>query len=335
MFLGGTLPVPFNIIPTPKSFYYLYQRIFQRRKNSSTPPNDHYHSTDANNALPVMIRRTPPSLPAGKHHGNAPIATISNGQMASAADKQAARRKSFDSNQTLTYRKVMERVIKRFLLHKQREEQDEIREGDFEELKQDIQMLRFEMMNRLDETRDDLAKNSLLLNEGVLVVGELLASLSRDSNPLIRDNFHLFKKNFYSTLDKMRSVDSGLETSDTATNLSQMSSVTSAMSMPNIAHQMNAIRALPTSSSDPVLSTHDASDSDVNPLQVIRHLSAAHVTLSNIVEENEDEEHSPKRTHELAVVEQADEEEEEVEARHMSIQTSADEGDDGVVVLKL
>ena len=38
-------------------------------------------------------------------------------------------------------------------------------------------MLRFEMLNRLDETRDDLCKNSHLLNEGVLIVGELLSSL--------------------------------------------------------------------------------------------------------------------------------------------------------------
>jgi hypothetical protein len=202
----------------------------------------------------------------------------------------------------------MERVIKRFLLHKQREEQDEIREGDFEELKQDIQMLRFEMMNRLDETRDDLNKNSLLLNEGVLVVGELLTTLTRDTNPLIKENFHLFKTNFYSTLDKIRSADSGMESlNDTV--LSDIPSVSSTTSMPNLNNDYN--NTMRTSNSEPSLSSNET---DMNPIQMVRHLSAVHITLSNIAEEDEN------------VNKNVDEDkEEEIEARHMSIQTSIDE----------
>jgi hypothetical protein len=202
----------------------------------------------------------------------------------------------------------MERVIKRFLLHKQREEQDEIREGDFEELKQDIQMLRFEMMNRLDETRDDLNKNSLLLNEGVLVVGELLTTLTRDTNPLIKENFHSFKTNFYSTLDKIRSTDSGMESlNDTV--LSDIPSVSSTTSMPNLNNDYN--NTMRTSNSEPSLSSNET---DMNPIQMVRHLSAVHITLSNIAEEDEN------------VNKNVDEDkEEEVEARHMSIQTSIDE----------
>ncbi|CAF4487270.1 unnamed protein product, partial [Rotaria magnacalcarata] len=154
----GTLPVPFNIIPTPKSIFYLYQRIFHCKKTPSPDSLQHHSSTDGD-SIPVMIRRPPTNLQPPNFGKNGPVPTISNGQTID-MDDNYMRRKSFDTTQTLTYRKVMERVIKRFLLHKQREEQDEIREGDFEELKQDIQMLRFEMMNRLDETRDDLARNS-------------------------------------------------------------------------------------------------------------------------------------------------------------------------------
>jgi hypothetical protein len=272
---------------------------------------------DSNNSLPVMIRRpSPPNQPTNK---NGPIPSISNGQTSNTTtNNYQTRRKSFDFIQTLTYRKVMERVIKRFLLHKQREEQDEIREGDFEELKQDIQMLRFEMMNRLDETRDDLAKNSLLLNEGVLVVGELLSSLTRDTNPLIRENFHLFKNNFYSTLDKMRSIDSGIESTDTTTTTSIPLSVSSTTSMPNLVnHYINPIKLLPTSNSEPSLQINDQNESDINPIQAIRQLSVAHITLSNIAEENEDDENKNN-------------EEVEVEARHMSIQTASDNDDDEI-----
>jgi hypothetical protein len=205
----------------------------------------------------------------------------------------------------------MERVIKRFLLHKQREEQDEIREGDFEELKQDIQMLRFEMMNRLDETRDDLNKNSLLLNEGVLVVGELLTTLTRDTNPLIKENFHSFKTNFYSTLDKIRSADSGMESlNDTV--LSDIPSVSSTTSMPNLNNDYN--NTMRTSNSEPSLSSNET---DMNPIQMMRHLSAVHITLSNIAEEDE----NPDKDY-------GGEEEEEIEARHISIQTSSDNEDE-------
>ncbi|CAF3484392.1 unnamed protein product [Rotaria sp. Silwood1] len=324
---GGTLPVPFNLIPTPKTFYYLYERIFLCKKKHPSDSLEHRGSIDGENYVPAMIRRPPPNIQTLNMGKNGPISTISNGQALNANDNYL-RRKSFDLNQTLTYRKVMERVIKRFLLHKQREEQDEIREGDFEELKQDIQMLRFEMMNRLDETRDDLAKNSLLLNEGVLVVGELLSSLTRETNPSIKENFYSFKNKFYSTLDQIRLVDSGLESSETLT-ASNASLVASTISMPNLINQINPSQTLPTSNSEPAFPTsyseptlaiNNQNESDINPIQVIKHISAAHIKLSNIAEENEENENIGNK--------KKDEEEEiEVEARHISIQTSIQNDD--------
>jgi len=268
---------------------------------------------EGNAPLPAMIRRPSPNILPPISNKNGPILTISNGQPSTINNNYLPRRKSVDLSQTLTYRKVMERVIKRFLLHKQREEQDEIREGDFEELKQDIQMLRFEMMNRLDETRDDLAKNSLLLNEGVLVVGELLTSLTQDKNPLIKENFHLFKRNFYSTLDKIRSVDSGMESNETISNISTAISTTS---MPSLINHMSLQRNLPTSNSAPTLLQSNQIESDINPIQIIKQLSVAHITLSNIAEEDENADKNYGG------------EEEEIEARHISIQTSSDNEDE-------
>jgi hypothetical protein len=51
---GGTLPVPFNTIPTPKSFYYLCKKLFKmiqkmplfnrKQANSSNAKADHHRS---------------------------------------------------------------------------------------------------------------------------------------------------------------------------------------------------------------------------------------------------------------------------------------------------
>ena len=251
-----------------------------------------------------------------------PISTISNSRTLNMTDDYMARRKSSDINQILTYRKVMERVIKRFLLHKQREEQDEVREGDFEALKQDIQMLRFEMANRLDETRDNLARNSLLLNEGVLVVGELLSSFTHETSPFIRENFHLFKKNFHSTFDKIGSIDSGMESSEIVTE-SNTPSIPNTTSIPNIINYINSTQALPTSHSEPLLSSNDHCESGINAVQAVKCLSVAHATLSNIAEEDG----TVDKNENEKVKDEEEKTEEEFEARHVSIQTSADDED--------
>jgi hypothetical protein len=211
------------------------------------------------------------------------------------------RQGSFDVNQILDYRKVMERVKKRFLLHKQREEQEEIREGDFEELKQDIQMLRFELLHRLDEARGDLRKNSQLLNDGVLIIGDLLSVLVNDTNPLIKENFHLFKKSFYSR------TDSGMES-----NTSTLSS----SSMPNLVQHMN-LSALKSNSSPNILSNNQQ-ESDNPSGNVMRPLSILGLKLSEIEEEEDENKNSA-----IKFIDDV-EEEEEVEARHMAVQTSSD-----------
>jgi hypothetical protein len=246
--LGGTLPVPFNIVPTPKSVYYFFRRTLAFIKRLINPNQEEQNSTETNNSLPSDFNRP--------RTNNIGVPTVSNGQMTNINlndNNYRTRQGSFDVNQRLTYRKVMNRVIKRFLLHKQREEQEEIREGDFEELKQDIQMLRFEMLNRLDETRDDLYKSSHLLNEGVLIVGELLSSLINDSNPIIKENFYLFKKSFYTR------TDSGIES--TTSTFSTISNST--------------------------LKSNNQQELDIRPINCLQQASLTHIALARIVEEEE------------------------------------------------
>jgi hypothetical protein len=92
---------------------------------------------------------------------------------------------------------------------------------------------------------------------------------------------------------------------------------------------MSSQKHLPTSNSAPTLSLSNQIESDINPIQIIKQLSVAHITLSNIAEEDENAEKN-----------YGGGEEEEIEARHMSIQTSSDNEDeknskDDRIVLKL
>lgn len=68
-------------------------------------------------------------------------------------------------------KKVMQRIVKRFLLHKQRES-DEVGEADFDELKQDLQMVRFEMLNDLKRSRDDTNRLISTMQAGLIIIGD-------------------------------------------------------------------------------------------------------------------------------------------------------------------
>jgi hypothetical protein len=74
----------------------------------------------------------------------------------------------------------MERVIKRFLLHNNRENED-IRESDFDELKQDVQMIRFEMLSNLKQNKDYVLRYMSVIQNGVSVIGDYLLQTSPHS----------------------------------------------------------------------------------------------------------------------------------------------------------
>ncbi|CAF2401149.1 unnamed protein product [Rotaria sp. Silwood2] len=301
---SGTLPVPFNIIPTPKSVYYLFRRIFSCIKRLKGSNRETLGSNDTNNSIPPTNYSSGAGLRTPNMGGNG-LTTVTNRQITNVnlndTNNYRVRQGSFDINQTLTYRKVMNRVIKRFLLNKQREEQEEIREGDFEELKQDIQMLRIELLHRLDETRDNLYKNSVLLNEGVVVVGELVSNFMNDKNSLNKENFHLFKKSFYSR------TDSGVE-STTATY--------STTSTPNLNQSIHRSTLNTNSKLTSNFLLNNQQESDINPIDAVKHICAAHIKLSDITEEDENLHKTLKYID--------DDVDEDVETRHVTKGTSTD-----------
>ena len=65
----------------------------------------------------------------------------------------------------------MQRILIRFLLEKERQSA-EVGEGDFSELKQDLQMIRFEMLNEMKKTRDDSIRMINHLNNVLIILGD-------------------------------------------------------------------------------------------------------------------------------------------------------------------
>ena len=107
-----------------------------------------------------------------------------------------------DSSQeitTLTYKIVMLRIVKRFLLHYQKDSENSLTR-EFEELKQDIQMIRYEMLNDLKKSRDENANTTFLLHSGISMLGnEVLANATSEENLNLFSHFrkigHEMKEN--------------------------------------------------------------------------------------------------------------------------------------------
>jgi hypothetical protein len=79
----------------------------------------------------------------------------------------------------------MERVIKRFLLHNQNDF-DDPKQNEYDEFKQDLQLLRCEIINNLKKSREETNRNLLAINTGIELVTEEVAmnDFSKSSNNL-------------------------------------------------------------------------------------------------------------------------------------------------------
>jgi hypothetical protein len=72
----------------------------------------------------------------------------------------------------LIEKKVMRRIVKRFLLHKQRETDDQMNEIELVEIKQDLQMIRYEMVNELDRLHYETYRLVSHVANGIGLLGE-------------------------------------------------------------------------------------------------------------------------------------------------------------------
>jgi hypothetical protein len=72
----------------------------------------------------------------------------------------------------------MERVIKRYLMHNQGDS-DDPKQNEFDDIKQDLQTLRYEIINDMKKTREDNSRNMNIINGGLQFVSEEILNNSK------------------------------------------------------------------------------------------------------------------------------------------------------------
>lgn len=127
----------------------------------------------------------------------------------------------------------MERVVKRFLLHNNRETED-IRESDFDELKQDVQMVRFESLNSLRQNKEDAVRYTSILHNGLSILGEFVCQSMQNSDILanLRD-FQQYEKKldeeFDDYSDSSKQTNSQFNSKGVSLNKEEVESIKSQM----------------------------------------------------------------------------------------------------------
>ncbi|KAK0137199.1 Short transient receptor potential channel 7 [Merluccius polli] len=154
---GRTLPVPFNLVPSPKSFYYLVLRIKaglvrlckansgrhdnevemgmlnSRQKRGVCAPETH----QAPHQIPAIITSVSLCSPPLSSHRLSPLVPSPSSRL---------------------WQKIMKRLIKRYVLKAQVDrENDEVNEGELKEIKQDISSLRYELLEEKSQSTGELA----------------------------------------------------------------------------------------------------------------------------------------------------------------------------------
>ncbi|XP_066104095.1 short transient receptor potential channel 6 isoform X3 [Saccopteryx bilineata] len=155
---GRTLPVPFNLVPSPKSLFYLLLKLkkwiselFQGHKKGF---QEDAEMNKGNEAKKFEI--------LGSHEN---LAKLSLDRKQLGHSKQSSIRSSEDfqlnsfNNPPRQYQKIMKRLIKRYVLQAQIDkESDEVNEGELKEIKQDISSLRYELLEEKTQNSEDLAE---------------------------------------------------------------------------------------------------------------------------------------------------------------------------------
>ncbi|XP_037637060.1 short transient receptor potential channel 7-like isoform X2 [Sebastes umbrosus] len=134
---GRTLPVPFNLVPSPKSFYYLVLRI----------KSGLIHLCKANS------RRRNNELELGMLNSQAKDERLRT--YPRPGEEFIPKKSTIDPTR---YQNIMKRLIKRFVLKAQVDrESDEVNEGELKEIKQDISSLRYELLEEKSDAAGELA----------------------------------------------------------------------------------------------------------------------------------------------------------------------------------
>ncbi|XP_048200009.1 short transient receptor potential channel 6 [Perognathus longimembris pacificus] len=155
---GRTLPVPFNLVPSPKSLFYLLARLRAWLSRPCLRPKTRFRD-DAERS---QRKEEKEFGVLGSHED---LSKLSLDQKQLTHNKQPSIRSSEDfhlnslNNPPRQYQKIMKRLIKRYVLQAQVDkESDEVNEGELKEIKQDISSLRYELLEEKSQHTEDLAE---------------------------------------------------------------------------------------------------------------------------------------------------------------------------------
>ncbi|XP_029807023.1 short transient receptor potential channel 3 [Suricata suricatta] len=131
---GKTLPPPFSLVPSPKSFVYFIMRIinFSKCRRSRLQKDIEMGMSNSKSRLNLFTQ----------------------------SNSRVFESHSFNSilNQPTRYQQIMKRLIKRYVLKAQVDkENDEVNEGELKEIKQDISSLRYELLEDKSQATEELA----------------------------------------------------------------------------------------------------------------------------------------------------------------------------------
>ncbi|XP_062570970.1 short transient receptor potential channel 7-like [Saccostrea cucullata] len=127
---SNDLPVPFNIFPTPRSICRMFGSCCCKKgQNESTQESEDVEDPSK--------PKLPPRTPAQQR--------LTNGFMRNDSNKSIIR------DEKLTYRKVMKRIVKRFVFDMERDVEN--RDAELDELKQDISSFRYEILNQMQQKK--------------------------------------------------------------------------------------------------------------------------------------------------------------------------------------
>ncbi|XP_007448609.1 PREDICTED: short transient receptor potential channel 6 isoform X2 [Lipotes vexillifer] len=155
---GRTLPVPFNLVPSPKSLFYLLLRL---KKWISELFQGHKKGFQED----VEMNKRNEEKKFGILGSHEDVSKLSLDKKQFGHSKQSSLRSSEDfqlnsfNNPPRQYQKIMKRLIKRYVLQAQIDkESDEVNEGELKEIKQDISSLRYELLEEKTQNSEDLAE---------------------------------------------------------------------------------------------------------------------------------------------------------------------------------
>ncbi|XP_038867572.1 short transient receptor potential channel 3-like [Salvelinus namaycush] len=128
---GKTLPPPFSIVPTPKSFYHHIRWIV--------------------GILHCRQRSVKKDLELGLDSSKSRLNLFTQSNLRIAESHSIL-------NQPTCYQQIMKRLIKRYVLKAQVDkENDEVNEGELKEIKQDISSLRYELLEDKSQATEELS----------------------------------------------------------------------------------------------------------------------------------------------------------------------------------